>query len=79
VNHGIPFPESEVEAKDRYRSHFMVEFLRRVGAQPESLAQSPPSSQSPSPATSRTSRTSRETFSLAARIAPKVREHGFLK
>ena len=31
VNHWIPFPESEVDAKDAYQSHFMVEFLRRVG------------------------------------------------
>ena len=60
VNHWIPFPESEVDAKDAYQSHFMVEFLRRVGAQPEKLAQSPHSSQSLFPETSRTSRTSRE-------------------
>ena len=31
ANHWIPFPESEVDAKDAYQSHFMVEFLRRVG------------------------------------------------
>ena len=27
VNHWIPFPESEVDAKDAYKSHFMVDFL----------------------------------------------------
>ena len=30
VNHRIPFAEAEVDAKDVYKSHFMVDFLRRV-------------------------------------------------
>ena len=30
VNHWIPFAEAEVEAKDAYKSHFMVDFLRSV-------------------------------------------------
>ena len=30
VNHWIPFPETEVDAKDAYKSHFMVEMLRRL-------------------------------------------------
>ena len=29
VNHWIPFAESEVDAKDAYKSHFMVEFLEK--------------------------------------------------
>ena len=29
VNHWIPFAEAEIEAKDAYKSHFMVEFLRK--------------------------------------------------
>jgi hypothetical protein len=31
VNHWIPFPESEVDAKDAYKSHFMVDFLSGRG------------------------------------------------
>ncbi len=30
VNHWIPFAEAEVDAKDAYKSHFMVDFLRSV-------------------------------------------------
>ena len=30
LNHWIPFPESEVDAKDAYKSHFMVDFLKGV-------------------------------------------------
>ncbi len=30
VNHWIPFPESEVDAKDAYKSHFMVDFLKSI-------------------------------------------------
>ena len=30
VNHWIPFAEAEVDAKDAYKSHFMVDFLRHV-------------------------------------------------
>ena len=30
VNHWIPFAEVEVDAKDAYKSHFMVDFLRSV-------------------------------------------------
>ncbi len=33
VNHWIPFAEAEVDAKDAYKSHFMVDFLRRVAPQ----------------------------------------------
>ncbi len=33
VNHWIPFAEAEVDAKDAYKSHFMVDFLRRVALQ----------------------------------------------
>ena len=33
VNHWIPFAEAEVDAKDTYKSHFMVDFLRRVAPQ----------------------------------------------
>ena len=32
VNHWIPFPESEVDAKDAYKSHFMVDFLKSISA-----------------------------------------------
>ena len=30
VNHWIPFAEAEVDAKDAYKSHFMVDFLRNA-------------------------------------------------
>ena len=30
VNHWIPFTEAEVDAKDRFASHFMSDFLNRV-------------------------------------------------
>ena len=30
VNHWIPFAEAEVDAKDAYKSHFMVDYLRNV-------------------------------------------------
>jgi predicted RNA methylase len=30
VNHWIPFPETEVEATDAYKSHFMVDFLKSI-------------------------------------------------
>ena len=33
VNHWIPFAEAEVDAKDAYKSHFMVDFLRSVAPQ----------------------------------------------
>lgn len=43
VNHWIPFAESEVDAKDAYRSHFMVEFLRGLSGSAGILpAGSPP-------------------------------------
>ncbi len=37
VNHWIPFAEAEVDAKDAYKSHFMVDFLRRVTPQTSPL------------------------------------------
>ncbi|MBQ6247773.1 MAG: hypothetical protein IJK04_12960, partial [Kiritimatiellae bacterium] len=30
MNHWIPFAEAEVDARDAYKSHFMVDFLRSV-------------------------------------------------
>ena len=39
VNHWIPFAEAEVDAKDAYKSHFMVDFLRRVAPQTSPLSE----------------------------------------
>ena len=39
VNHWIPFAEAEVDAKDAYKSHFMVDFLRRVEPQTSPLSE----------------------------------------
>lgn len=78
ANHWIPFTEDEVGATDAFQSHFMSDFLKRVLAGEagiDSAAGGAPTlpgfgsaSCDPLPkTTSRTSRTSRETFSAEAR------------